>query len=229
MTAATTRRAKSDWLIPAGLIALSFIPVAAGTFQLFQLGGGTPLTPDNARFLTAPIPIALHIVFSVIYSILGAFQFSAGFRRRAPQWHRAAGKALMLCGMIVALSGVWMTLTYPIAKPEGLARFDSLSVYIIRLLVGAAMAGFIVLGYTAIRKRDIPQHQAWMLRSYALGLGAGTQVFTHIPLFIFPTIQGELARTLCMAAGWGVNLAFAEWLIAREKRRRLPEGVLNQA
>jgi hypothetical protein len=55
-----------------------------------------------------------------------------------------------------------------------------------------------------------------MIRAYALGLGAGTQAFTHLPWFLIPSIQGELARTLCMAAGWAINLAIAEWMIWRE-------------
>ncbi len=60
-----------------------------------------------------------------------------------------------------------------------------------------------------------------MMRGYALGLGAGTQVFTHLPMFLIPSLQGELARTLCMGAGWVINLAVAEWLISRERRRQL--------
>lgn len=221
MTVAATARVKSDWVIPAGLIALSVIPVIAGIVRLSQLGGGAPITPDNARFFAAPIPVVLHILFSVIYSVLGAFQFSPGILRRMPKWHRTVGKVLIVCGMVAALTGVWMTLIYPIAKPEGVAKFDGMSLTLIRLLAGASMAWFIALGFAAIRKRQIANHRAWMLRSYALGLGAGTQVFTHIPLFMFPSIQGELTRTLCMAAGWGINLAFAEWLIAREKSRQV--------
>ena len=60
-----------------------------------------------------------------------------------------------------------------------------------------------------------------MMRGYALGLGAGTQVFTHLPWFLFPTIQGELARTLFMGAGWVINLAVAERFISRERRGQL--------
>jgi uncharacterized membrane protein len=221
VTVAAQQRAKSTWLIPAGLIALSVIPALAGIVRLTQLGGGGPITPDLARFAAAPLPIVLHIVFSLLYSILGAFQFSPSFRGRHPRWHREAGKVLLASGMVAALSGLWMTVIYPIAKPEGLGKFDDLGLYVVRLLVGAAMAGFIALGYAAIRKRDIVCHRAWMMRSYALGLGAGTQVFTHIPMFVFPSIQGELARTLCMAAGWGINLGLAEWVIAREKRLRV--------
>ena len=47
------------------------------------------------------------------------------------------------------------------------------------------------------------------MRRYALGMGAGTQVLTHIPWFVFPGLHGELARTLCMGAGWAINLAVA--------------------
>ena len=42
------------------------------------------------------------------------------------------------------------------------------------------MAVSIVLGYAAIRRGDVIQHRAWMMRGYAIGLGAGTQVLTQL-------------------------------------------------
>ena len=211
MTAPT----KSDWLIPAGLIALSLIPVAAGTVRLVQLGGGAEITPDNARFFAAPLPVALHIISATIYCVLGAFQFSSGFRRRKPNWHRAAGRILVPCGLIAALSGLWMTHFYPPVMGDGPI------LYAIRLLVGSAMVLFICLGLTAILRRDFPHHRAWMMRGYALGLGAGTQALTHLPWFLFPSIQGELARALFMGAGWAINLAVAEWIIRRRSEGQI--------
>ena len=80
------------------------------------------------------------------------------------------------------------------------------------------MVLFLGLGVTTILKRDFRSHGAWMIRAYALGLGAGTQAFTHLPWLLFPSIRGELARTLCMAAGWAINIAVAEWVIARAAR-----------
>jgi uncharacterized membrane protein len=212
--------AKSEWLIPAGLIALSFIPIVAGTFRVVGLGSGVEITADNARFFAAPLPVVLHIISTVIYCILGAFQFSPSFRRRKPNWHRAAGRILIPCGLVVALSGLWMTQFYPLANYPPV-NFDGPVLYAIRLLVGSAMALCLCLGFAAIRKRDIPHHRAWMMRGYALGLGAGTQVFTHFPMFLFPSIQGELARALCMGAGWVINLVVAEWLISRERCKTL--------
>lgn len=85
----------------------------------------------------------------------------------------------------------------------------------IRLVVGSAMVLFICLGFVAIRRRDIAGHRAWMVRGYALGLGAGTQVLTHVPWLLFGGIRNELSRALAMGAGWAINLAVAEWLLRR--------------
>jgi uncharacterized membrane protein len=212
---------KSDWLIPAGLIALSVAPIIGGAARLAELGGGAPITPDNARFLAAPWSIGLHIVSSLIFSVLGAFQFAPGFRRRQPDWHRAAGRILVVGGLVSALTGLWMTQTHLPASFAGPlpASYDGPVVYATRLLAGSAMAWSLVLGVVAALRRDFPAHRAWMNRGYALGLGAGTQAFTHLPWFLFPDIRGEGARALFMAAGWVINLAVAEWLIARERRR----------
>ena len=41
------------------------------------------------------------------------------------------------------------------------------------------MAASTVLGFTAIRRRDITAHRAWMVRAYALAVAADTQAFTQ--------------------------------------------------
>ena len=209
---------RADWLIPAGLIAISFIPIAVGSFRMVQLGTGAEITPNNARFFAAPLPVVLHILSSVIYCILGALQFSPGRRRRKPNWHRMGGRVLVLCGLVAALSALWMTQFYP-PGTDAPASFDGPFVYAIRLLAGSAMALFLCFGLAAVLRRDIPQHRAWMMRSYALGLGAGTQVFTHLPWFLFPSVQGVFSRAVFMGAGWAINLTVAEWLIRRERRQ----------
>ena len=213
---------RADWLIPTALIALSILPIAGGTVRMVQLGIGAEITPDNARFFAAPLSVVTHILGSVVFCVLGAFQFVPEFRRRNPHWHRFAGRVLVPCGLIAALTGLWMTVFHPPATFAGPlpASFDGPVLYVIRLLVGSAMALSLCLGVWTVLRRDIPRHQAWMIRGYALGLGAGTQAFTHLPWFLFPSVRGELARTLCMGAGWAINLAVAEWLISHENSRK---------
>lgn len=160
------------------------------------------------------MPIVLHIVSASVYSVLGALQFTSGLRRRRRGWHRAAGRLLVPLGLIVALSGLWMTQFYP--RPEGSGDL----LYVFRLLFGSAMVFSIVLGMAAIRRRDIPRHRAWMIRGYAIALGAGTQVLT---LLIGGVILGtltEFSAALLIAVGWVVNLVVAEWTIRRRPRMR---------
>ncbi len=206
MTAST----KANWLVPSTLIALSAVPVVAGAVRLVGLVGGAEITPDNARFFAVPLPVVLHILSVSLYCILGALQFAPAFRRRRPDWHRAAGRLLVPCGLVAALSGLWMTQFYPPVDGDG----DLL--YGFRLLFGSAWVLFIVLGLAAIRRRDIAQHSAWMMRGYANGLGAGSQALTYLPWFlIVGTPPGELSKALLMGTGWAINLAVAEWFIRR--------------
>lgn len=202
-------QARADWLVPAGLLALGIVPAIGGALRLAELGSGAAITADNARFFAAPVPVVLHIVSAVLFGVLGALQFFPGLRRSRPQWHRYTGRLAAPLGLVAALSGLWMTVFYPNAN----ANFDGPAVYVMRLAAGFGMAGAMVLALTAIRRHDIPAHQRWMTRAYALGMGAGTQVFTHIPWFVWPALQGELLRAVCMGAGWAINIAVAEWVL----------------
>jgi hypothetical protein len=90
--------------------------------------------------------------------------------------------------------------------------------FVLRLVFASAMAGSLVLGVTAIRRRDLPAHRAWMIRAYAIALAAGTQAFTEgFGTALFGT--GELRGDLAKSAGWVINLAVAEWAIRRSGRQ----------
>ena len=214
------RSSKSGWLVPAGLVALSIVPAVAGIARLAELAGGAEITAANARFFAAPLPVVLHVLVVIPYTIVGAFQFAKGFRRRRRDWHRAAGRVLAALGLVAALSGLWMAHFYP--WPEN----DGELLYAFRLLFGTAMVISIALALRAVRRRDFTAHGAWMMRGYAIGIGAGTQVLTHLPWFVLVGRPGELSRALLMGAGWAINLAVAEWII---RRARVHEGSMPAA
>jgi len=212
----TSVQRQSGWLIPAGLILLSILPLVGGTLRMVDLAGGEP-APDTARFFESPTPIVVHVISSVTYFILGAFQFSPALRRRKPGWHRKGGYVLIPSGLTCALSGAWMAWFYPPIFGTGTA------VAIIRVVVAASVAAFICMGFAAIRERNIAAHRAWMIRAYALAIAAGTQPITLAPIVVFPKLYGELGFTLGLAAGWVLNLVVAEWLIRRTPTREFKQ------
>jgi hypothetical protein len=208
---------RSDWLVPAGLVALSLVPAIAGTVRLTELARGAAITPANARFFASPLPVVLHVPAVIVYAVLGAFQFAPGFRRRHRGWHRAAGRILAPCGLVAAMTGLWMAHFYP--WPLG----DGQLVYLERIVFGSAMIVSIVLALLAVRRRAYATHGEWMIRGYAIGLGAGTQVLTHLPYFVLVGGKpGELPRAVMMGAGWVINVVVAEWIIRRGRRRPTP-------
>ncbi len=201
--------AKSDWLIPAALIALSAVPIAAGISRISGLAGGGPIAAADARFFAAPAPIVIHIIAAALFCVFGALQFSPGFRRRHLRWHRLSGRVLIPCGLAAALTGLWMAAFYPNAANGS----DVLKAE--RLVVGAAMTVFLVLAYFAIRRRDVTGHGAWIIRGYAIGQGAGTQVLTGLPWILLVGTPGPAVNAVLLGAGWVINIALAEWIIRR--------------
>ena len=153
----------------------------------------------------------MHIIGSSVFLVLGALQFVPSLRRR--RWHRIAGRIVAPAGLLSALSGIWMTFFYVLPPSAGPALF------VMRLFFGSVMAASIVFAFVAIRRGDVVTHSAWMTRAYAIGLGAGTQVFTFLPWTLFLGEPDQAMHAVLMGAGWIINLAVAEVVIRRRARR----------
>jgi uncharacterized membrane protein len=187
--------------------------VIAGTLRLIQLAGGPAVIPADHRFAGFPLPLVVHIVGATTFALVGILQFVPRFRRRHLAWHRRAGRVLAVAGLLVATSAIWMTLFYEAQPGTG----DLL--YVFRLVFAPTMIACLVLGVSAAHRRNIPAHRAWMIRAYAIGLAAGTQVFTQ-GLGAAILGGGVFAGDLAKGAAWLINLAVAEHAIRRPARRR---------
>jgi hypothetical protein len=202
-----TNSRRREWLVPSGLVALSLVPVAAGSARLAQLAGGAAVTPENARFFDVPFPVIVHVIGASAFCLLGAFQFVPTLRGARHRWHRMSGRLIVPCGLAAALSGMWMAVFYALPANDG-ALLEA-----VRLGFGSAMVAALVLGFACIMRRDVVRHRAWMMRGYAIGLGAGTQVLTNLPWILLFGTPDVAVRALLMAAGWVINLAVAEYVI----------------
>jgi uncharacterized membrane protein len=202
-----------SWAAPAALLALAAIPLTAGTLRLLQLSGGPQVIAAEDRFGQVPVALVAHISGSIAFALLGILQLMPRFRARHRAWHRRAGRALVVTGLAVAASALWMTVAYEAQPGTG----DLLVAF--RLVFATAMGACLILGLRAVRRGDIAAHRAWMVRAYAIGLGAGTQAFTEgfgEALIGVSTLAGDLEK----GAGWAINLVVAELLIRRPARRR---------
>lgn len=208
----THRLTKLDYLVPALLLGLSMIPTFGGVVRLMSVAGDTAVTAENARFLQAPEAVVIHALSATLYCVLGAFQFTRGFRVRWPRWHRRAGIVLAVAGIASGLTGLWMTVYYPIPR-----ELQGPFLYWVRLAVGSAMVGSIVIAWRSILQRQVMRHEAWMIRAYALGQGAGTQAFVLLPWMLITGESGGPTRDLLMTLAWTINIVVAEAIIQRRR------------
>lgn len=212
------RQTARGWPIPAGLIALSLIPVGASALRLIEVASGPAVTPDNARYLAAPVVTWTHGLGGSLLLILGALQFSTPLRLRHPRWHRLAGRIAVAGGLAAALTGLWMTQTFP-AGPGNPDRL-----YGFRMIFGLGWLLCLILGLRAAIRRDVASHRAWMMRGYAIALGAGTTVITFGLWLLAGGQDSALVTTWAITAAWLINLAVAEYLISRDTTRPAHKG-----
>jgi uncharacterized membrane protein len=199
-----THATRIDWKIPLTLLLLSAIPLAAGIARLSGLANDPAIDTENARFVAQPLPVIVHILSASLFSLGGALQFSSGLRKASPRWHRVSGRIVVASGIFAALSGLWMTVWYPI--PPAL---QGELLYGVRVVVGVAMLLSIFKAVAAVQRRDIATHQAWMVRAYALGQGAGMQVVLLLPWMLFIGKPSMLQRDVLMSLAWLINLLVA--------------------
>ncbi|MFD2795382.1 DUF2306 domain-containing protein [Promicromonospora vindobonensis] len=207
-----TRAGSNEWLVLAGLLLLTIVPSIGGAVRVSELASDPAVTAANARFVTQPLPVLIHIVCVTVYGMLGALQFAPSLRRRS--WHRLAGRVLVPAGLGVALTGLWMTAFYDLPAK------DTVVVNGVRYVVGTVMVVAIVLAVRAVLRRDFMTHSAWMTRAYALAMGAGTQAVLLGPYTLVVGTPGPVPVTILMTAAWVINAVVAELVIRRRRVRR---------
>lgn len=207
------------WLPFLGLLLVSLVPVLLTVSRLSWLFSGPEVTsanPEQAHYVSFPLPIVSHIVFGSAYCLLASLQFSPVLKPGRSAWHKWAGRTALICGLVAAFSGVAMLFIYPPADVSSLPAAAT------RFVAGVAMIWGLGVAYVAVRRREFALHRAWMIRSLALGLAGSTQGLLLI-LWI-GVMQQPLTRpvfAIAIPLGWAINLAVAEWRILRAGPRVL--------
>ncbi len=200
---------RSDMKLFVVLFTLCLVPVLSGGARLFSIAVDGAAEPLNLNYVENPLPIALHMLAYMVFCVLGTLQIAPVFRWRHRGLHRQMGRMLIPVGCVAAIAGIWMTLMYPPVPSNGV------TVGYVRIAFGAGMILCLVLGTAAVRRRDIPAHQIWMMRSYAIAMGASTQALVAIPWFVVIGQPQGAPWAFAMFVVWVFNLAVAEWFVKR--------------
>jgi hypothetical protein len=189
-------------------MAFGLLPLLANAVRrLAEASGAAGSAAGGAGGVS--LPVMAHVVGATVFVVLGALQFSVSLRSRRPAWHRVAGRLAVVGSVLAAASGVW--LAFAALEDDGTLLFA------FRLVAAVGMGVFIALGVVAVLRRRLRRHRAWMIRAYAIGLGAATQLFTlGFGEALIGT--GQVGVALLNAGGWAINLAVAEWVIRRPPR-----------
>lgn len=150
----------------------------------------------------------IHITFGGIAMLTGWTQFSQKIRDRYLNTHRTLGKIYVGAVMLSSTAGLYI------------AMFASGGITCVLGFGSLALAWLftVLMAYTRIIKKDIQQHENWMIRNYALTFAA-VSLRIYLPLatqlmhFDFITSY-RVISWLC----WIPNLVIAEMIISKRSR-----------
>lgn len=177
------RKALFVLLALAGLGVAGYALVAYTAFPI----GSTVHPQMRMTYASQRAGILAHIFASSLTLLLGPLQFVPSVRARWPGVHRCIGRVYLGVGVLVGgLAGLYMALH----SYGGWLAHSGFAVLALAWLYTGYRA------YTSVRARDFASHRAWMIRNYALALGA-------------LTLRAQLGA--CSAAGIAFD-AFYPWL-----------------
>lgn len=170
--------------------------------------------PSNLVNNFGPYPLAAHAAGGSLALLLGPFQFLGGLRARRPLVHRTMGRLYVLGCLVGGVSGLILALGTTSGWVPGLG-FGTLAIVWLTTTW---------LGVRAAMRRDFVRHRAWMVRTFALTLGAISLRFL-LPGMLIGGVDPATAYDIVAWACWVPNLVLAEIWIAARRAPLVPAGV----
>lgn len=202
-----TRLLTRPVVVPSALLLGTLLTIVLALMQAVQIPLGA-LPEDGQRLSAAPVWHFMHVLGGATFGILGPIQFGRVLMRRYGFLHRVMGRVFVVAGAMVSLSSLGLLWHFPGAY--------SVAVSSGRLLFGIALGVALAIAMQAIRKRDLVRHRNWMIRAYAIGIGATAVTMVFFPIYV---ITGEpptgLVSDIVFLGSWTACIVFAEGLVRR--------------
>ncbi|MDP2282933.1 MAG: DUF2306 domain-containing protein [Pseudohongiella sp.] len=156
---------------------------------------------------TTPLAASTHFLLGAIVIVIGALQFNTRIRQRHVLVHRWFGRIYVSGVFIGGVAG----LVLAFSSFGGLVTHVGFGLLAVCWLITTGIA------FKQIRAGNISSHQNWMIRSYALTLGAVTlRIYLGLSQ-AFGLPFEEAYQTISWLA-WVPNLIIAEWVFVKSRR-----------
>lgn len=149
--------------------ATNLVPILANGYQP-PAATSNPTAAQFAAlddvFARYPVLTLIHILPGLLFMVLGPLQFSSTIRTNHVQWHRRSGRIYIVCGLVIGVSALVMSVAMP--SIGGIIQATATTLFALFFLFALSKA------YWHILHRDIVQHREWMIRAFAIGLAVAT-------------------------------------------------------
>lgn len=163
-------------------------------------------TTDISDFTLWRVAFHMHFIGGAVALGFGWTQFLKNFRAKNLKLHRKLGYAYIIAIMLVSSPGAFYLALYANGGFNNVLGFGMMAV---------VWFGFTAFAFKAIKNGDISAHERWMIRSFAVTLGAVTlRVF--MPIMAIAGVPAEEAYQAIAWFCWVPNLFVAEWIIQRK-------------
>ena len=191
------RRSVTKYSVPAALLFLTAIPVIMAAVRSVQIPLGA-VPEDTMRLMSTHISFWLHAVAGVSFGLIGPIQFGRVLANRFGRAHKILGRIFVLSGLFLALSGIRLLWSH---YGQSTPVLD-----VTRFVAGVALAIALCWSMYQIWKKNIPNHRAWIIRAYAIGMGSSGVAFIILPIYI---VTGEPVNGLASDMVFVVSHVFA--------------------
>ena len=196
---------KKSITVPIILFFFSIATIAFALAQAIQIPMGT-LPEENARISTVPFSHFAHALGGVLFGIIGPIQFGRVLAKKYGRLHRIMGRIFVIAGAFLALSSISLLWQFPDSGSFLVSRG--------RLVFAVALAISLFFAVKSARLRKFKIHRDWMIRAYAVGIGATAVSNVFIPIFV---ITGEppigTVADMIFIGSWFLVVVFAECLV----------------
>lgn len=148
--------------------------------------------------------LTIHVASATIALFVAPLQLLTRVRQRRPTWHRVTGRIYAVGCLIGGASGFMLALGASTGLPSTLG-FGLLSI---------AWIYTTAQGWRHALQRDIPRHQAWMIRSFALTCAALT-LRLYLPIVDLMLLPFDSSYRAISFLCWVPNLLVAEAYLRR--------------